>query len=249
MKTRKISSFLIILCLLSIFIGLKASYGYTLLSGISVFEGNQGVTIFEVRPGTPANNAGIKKGDVILELDKKKIKTIDNYVNFSKSLPKNKHEIVVLVKRAKENITFRLEDYSIPIKNYWGLKIPVSKKKPPKNIRPHDYWVNEHKRLLSSIKKNTPHKTQIAIYHKAINSLFYALHHKPEMVEDMVLIADLFKKIGEVSINNTPKKDSVNNFKIAIKLYKKSMSKRQLPKEILIKIRENLMNIENLLKQ
>ena len=249
MKTGKISSLLIILCMSSLFFGLKTSYGYSLLSGISVFGGDQGVTIFEVRPRTPANNAGIIKGDVILKLDEKTIKTIDDYVNFSKSLAKNKHEIILFVKRGKENITIRLEDYSIPIKNYWELKIPVSKKRPPKNIRPHDYWISEQKRLLSSIKESTPHRTKIAIYHKAINSLFYALHHNPEKVGHMVIIADIFKKIGEVSLKNNPGKDSVNNFKIAIKLYKKSMSKEQLPKDTLIKIRENLMIIENLLKQ
>ncbi|MGR3179461.1 MAG: hypothetical protein ACUZ8E_15560, partial [Candidatus Anammoxibacter sp.] len=92
-----------------------------------------------------------------------------------------------------------------------------------------------------------PYNKKIEIYQMAINNLFYALHYNPKMVMTMVLIADTYKIIGEISVKNGLKEEAINNISMSVRLYKKAMGKTDIPKEGLKAIRENLQIIEHLL--
>lgn len=55
-----------------------------------------GAAIENVRPASPADNAGLAPGDVILEVDRKPVESADNFVNQVHALPANK-DILLLV--------------------------------------------------------------------------------------------------------------------------------------------------------
>ncbi|MGR3178346.1 MAG: PDZ domain-containing protein, partial [Candidatus Anammoxibacter sp.] len=199
--TKRINLFAII-CIVVAFVPVFNSYGYTLLSGITVVEGDKGIAVFEIRPGTPAKNAGIRKGDIIIKINKKKIKGMQDYVKYSRTLVNREQEVRVIVKRKGRVFTFLIEDFSMPVKEFWDEKVSFSKEKIPKGAEPYSYWVDKGKRKLASVKDNTPYNKKIEIYQMAINNLFYALHYNPKMVMTMVLIADTYKIIGEISVKN-----------------------------------------------
>ncbi len=55
----------------------------------------KGVVVVKVEPGSPADEAGLKKGDVILEIDRKKINNVEDFKRIT-SLVKSKEETVLL---------------------------------------------------------------------------------------------------------------------------------------------------------
>lgn len=224
------------------------SFGYSLLSGITVLESGQEVTVLEIRSDTPAKNAGVKKGDIIFEIDGKKIVGMDDYVKYSRTLSDKRHETLIRVKRNGRILDLLIEDYSIPIKKFWDEKAPFSREKIPGKEDPFDYWIDHGKRRLDSVRDDMPYQQKIETYRKAIDNLYYALNYNPKMVMAMILIADTYKKMGETSIKNRLAEEAVENFRISVRLYKKAMAKTDLPRENLIEIRENLKTIEGLLK-
>lgn len=64
----------------------------------------EGVLVKEVLPGYPADKAGIKRGDVLIEFDGKKIK--DNYElqNIVSATPPNKKVLLKIIRNKKESI-------------------------------------------------------------------------------------------------------------------------------------------------
>ncbi|MGR3318928.1 MAG: PDZ domain-containing protein [Candidatus Anammoxibacter sp.] len=247
MKVSKRINLFVLICLVIAFVPALKSYGYSLLSGITVAEGDNGIVVFEIRPGTPAKKAGIRKGDVIFKIGKKNIKGMKGYVKYSRSLVNKEHDVQVLVKRKGRVLTFLIEDFSVPVKEFWDENAPYSKEKIPKREDPYSYWIGRGKRKLASVKDDTPYNQQIKTYHMAINDMFYALHYDPKMVMTMVLIADTYKMIGEISIKNGLKEEAVDNISMSVRLYKKAMEKTDITNESLKAIRENLQTIERLL--
>lgn len=235
--------------LLIVHVFIYNSFGYSLLSGISVFKSDEGVAVLDIKQGTPLENAGITKGDIILQIDEEKVSTMADFVKKSRELKEKKYETTILIKRDNQILTFVIKNYSIPIKEFWDEKVPFYTEKIPGKEEPYDYWIDQGKRKLDSIKEYMPFSGKIDIYRKAISNVYNALHYSPKMVMAVVLIADIYEKIGELFINEKLEKECLENFEIAIRLYKKAMIKISMPKENLKKIRENLKNIEKLLKQ
>jgi serine protease Do len=58
---------------------------------------DEGVIITYVEPGSPADEAGLRKGDIIKEINRKSVKTLDEYLGAIKD--KKAENILVLVKR------------------------------------------------------------------------------------------------------------------------------------------------------
>jgi len=65
--------------------------------------GEKGVVIAEVHPGSPASNAGLRPGDIILEVNRKKIGNIKDYYNVLREA-KNEKGLLLLIKRGNANI-------------------------------------------------------------------------------------------------------------------------------------------------
>jgi len=58
-----------------------------------------GVMIDEIAPGSPGDDAGLFKGDIILEIDFKKVETRDDFINLADQLKDRKKSILFLIKR------------------------------------------------------------------------------------------------------------------------------------------------------
>jgi serine protease Do len=62
-------------------------------------EGYEGIVVSDVSPGGPAYSAGLTRGDVILEVDRKQVKTIEQFYNIVKS----KKTYLLRVRKQDEN--------------------------------------------------------------------------------------------------------------------------------------------------
>ena len=66
------------------------------------FSDDEGVIVANVEPGSPADEAGLKKGDIIKEINRKSIKTMDGYLDAIKD--KKSENMLVLIKRDRTSL-------------------------------------------------------------------------------------------------------------------------------------------------
>ena len=65
------------------------------------YQGEEGVIILEVFPGSIAEMAGLARGDLIKEINGKKVKSLKDYLKITKRALKGKSPIRLLVKRGE----------------------------------------------------------------------------------------------------------------------------------------------------
>lgn len=77
----------------------------SLFTGIVVksARGIDGVEVVEVRPGSFSDSAGLKKGDVIIELDGAEIDSLGSFVEHSKAVER-KDDVIMVVSRSGNNV-------------------------------------------------------------------------------------------------------------------------------------------------
>lgn len=81
------------------------------LAEILEYEGTEGAVISYVAPEGPADKAGLRRGDIIIEIDKKSIKTPDDVVNIIKnSQVGRKHVLLVHSRGVTKYVTVTLEE-------------------------------------------------------------------------------------------------------------------------------------------
>lgn len=71
-------------------------------------ESEEGAYVYSVLRGSPAEKAGLKAGDVILEVDNKKIKTPQDFVSAIKRYKSEEH-LVLLIVRGDKKITVKIQ--------------------------------------------------------------------------------------------------------------------------------------------
>jgi serine protease Do len=71
-------------------------------------EKTEGVVVSAVDPGSAADEAGIRRGDVILEVDRKTIRTIDEYKKAVAGIRKGKG-VLLLVRRGESTLFLALK--------------------------------------------------------------------------------------------------------------------------------------------
>jgi serine protease Do len=59
----------------------------------------KGVVVRGVQPDSPAADAGIQQGDVVLEVNHAKVNTVDDFLSAAKQAKKDKNSALLLVQR------------------------------------------------------------------------------------------------------------------------------------------------------
>ncbi len=75
----------------------------------------QGVAVANVKPGSPADEAGIAPGDVILQLDRKPVTSAQAFASSVHALPSN--QSVMLLVWSRGGVTYRVLQPSTPMQN------------------------------------------------------------------------------------------------------------------------------------
>ena len=219
-------------------------HAQSIFSGMIFSEKKEGLKIVEVQSGSPGFDAGLIKGDIVLEIEGEKIKSLPDYVKISRKIKNQKVEasLVILRKDVEYDVTIMV--YSIPIYQNWKEKV-VKPIKLPRGLTktPYIYWVGKGYRALKKRMDNKPIDVKIANYNKALEYLLNALHYRPESIDTAIQIANAYRKLGNLYIEKGIVKEGVINYRKSIKYYD-GCHKKTDKEDYLNKILTNLQEIE-----
>ncbi len=219
-------------------------HAQSIFSGMIFSERKEGLTIVDVQSGSPGFDAGLKNGDIVLEIEGKKIKSLPDYVRISREIKNKKVEasLVILRKDVEYDVTIMI--YSLPIYQNWKEKV-VKPVKLPRGLTktPYIYWVGKGYRALKEHMSNKPIDVRIANYNKALEYLLNALHYRPESIDTALQIANAYRKLGNLYIEKGIVKEGVINYRKSIKYYD-GCYKKTNKENYLSKILTNLQEIE-----
>jgi serine protease Do len=71
---------------------------------IGIPNAGKGVVIRSIKPDSPAADAGLQPGDLILEVDHQKVGTADDFATLAKGAQKNKKSALLLVQRGDSTL-------------------------------------------------------------------------------------------------------------------------------------------------
>ncbi|HLA37038.1 MAG TPA: PDZ domain-containing protein [Candidatus Brocadiales bacterium] len=210
-------------------------YASGLFSGLVVSQGDSasgGVKVVEIYPGCPAERAGIIAGDLIIEIDGQKIKTLDEFVKTSKARgAKDMEAGLVLIRRGKlQNL--RVVTYSEIIFKEWKEKVPPPPQSSIGGLSLFQYYMEKGKAKLGENKAGGTFETKLARDEEAIRYLFYALHYNPTEVGVAILIADTHMDMARLYLKNARTPLAVENYGKAANLYEKCSRKHVAEKEL-----------------
>lgn len=219
-------------------------HAQSIFSGMIFSEKKEGLTIVDVQSGSPGFDAGLKNGDIVLEIEGEKIKSLPDYVKASRAIKNKKVEasLVILRKDVEYDVTIMI--YSIPIYQYWKEKVtkPITL---PQGLTktPYIYWVGKGYRALTEHMNNEPIDARIANYNNALECLLNALHYRPESIDTALQIANAYHKLGSLYIEKGMVKEGVISYRKSIKYYD-GCHKKSDKEDYLNKILTNLQEIE-----
>ena len=75
---------------------------------LGLSKDERGVVVVKVEPATPADEAGIKKGDIIKEIDRKQISNLEDY-NRIASITKRNDTVLLFVARGDKKFYVTLK--------------------------------------------------------------------------------------------------------------------------------------------
>lgn len=219
-------------------------HAQSIFSGMIFSEKKEGLKIVEVQSGSPGFDAGLKSGDIVLEIEGKKIKSLPDYVKISREIKSKKVEasLVILRKGVEYDVTIMV--YSIPIYQNWKQKV-VKPIKLPRGLTktPYIYWVGKGYRALKKPMNKKPVNARISNYNKALEYLLNALHYRPESIDTALRIANAYRKLGNLYVEKGTAKEGVINYRKSITYYDGCYKKTD-KEEYLNKILTNLQEIE-----
>jgi tetratricopeptide (TPR) repeat protein len=207
-------------------------------------EKKEGLKIVEVQSGSPGFDAGLKNGDIVLEIEGKKIKSLSDYVKISREVKSKKVEASLVILRKDVEYDVIIQIYSIPIYQYWKVKVAKPIKLPRGLTKtPYIYWVGKGYRALKKHQNDKPVDVRIANYNNALEYLLNALHYRPESIDTALQIASAYRKRGNLYIEKGIVKEGVINYRKSIKYYDGCYKKTD-KEDYLNKILTNLQEIE-----
>jgi tetratricopeptide (TPR) repeat protein len=220
-------------------------HAQSIFSGMIFSQNKDGLKIVEAQSGSPGFDAGLKKGDIVLEIEGKKINSLPDYVKVSREIKNKKVEVslVILRKDVEYDVTLRI--YSLPVYQHWKEKVakPITL---PRGLTktPYIYWVGKGYRTLTENKNNKSVDVKIANYNNALKYLLNALHYRPESIDTALQIANAYRKLGNLNIEKGTVKEGVINYRKSIKYYDGCYKKTD-KEDYLNKILTNLQEIED----
>ncbi len=219
-------------------------FAQTIFSGLTFSEKKEGLKIVEVQSGSPGFDAGLIKGDIVLEIEGKKIKSLPDYVRISRKLKNKKVEASLVILRNNVEYDVTIMVYSIPIYQNWREKVAKPLKLPRGLTKtPYIYWVGKGYRTLKKRMNNKPVEVKIDNYNKALGYLFNALHYRPESIDTALQVASAYHKLGNLFAEIGKVKKAVINYRKSIK-YFDGCHKKTDKEDYLNKILTSLQEIE-----
>ncbi len=219
-------------------------FAQSIFSGLILSEKNDGLKVIDVQKGSPGFDAGLKTGDVLLEIDGNKIKSLEDYIKISRETKNKKVEASLTVLREGVRYDAVLKVYSVPIYQHWNEKVirPIELPRGTTNS-PYAYWVGKGNRTLKKSESQETFETKVVNYNKAIKDLYNGLHHQPESIDTALQIAKSYQGLGSLYLNNGIIKEGIKNYKYSIRLYTNCLKKTRKD-DYLKLILANLQEIE-----
>jgi membrane-associated protease RseP (regulator of RpoE activity) len=207
-------------------------------------EKKEGLKIVDVQTGSPGFDAGLIKGDIVLEIEGKKIKSLPDYVKISREMKNKKVEASLVILRKDVEYDVTLMVYSVPIYQNWKEKVAKPVKLPRGLTKtPYIYWVGKGYRALKKRMVNNSVDVKIANYNKALEYLLSALHYRPDSIDTALQVASAYHKLGSLYAEKKTTKESVIYYRKSIKFFD-GCYKKSDDKDSLNKILTNLQEIE-----
>ena len=219
-------------------------HAQSIFSGMIFSEKKEGLKIVEVQSGSSGFDAGLIKGDIVLEIEGKKIRSLPDYVKISRKIKDKKVEasLVILRKDVEYDVTIMI--YSIPIYKNWQEKVAKPIKLPRGLTKtPYIYWVGKGYRTLKKRMNNKSVDKKITNYNKALEYLLNALHYRPESIDTALQIANAYHMLGSLYTESKTVKEAVRHYRKSIKYYNGCYKKTD-EKDYLNKILTNLQKID-----
>lgn len=207
--------------------------GASLFSGLilSRAEGG-GVRVVEIYPGSPAAKAGLKIGDVVTELDRKRIKKLGDFVEISRSLDKSLPEVEIRIIRDGGTHDYVIASYSAPVYKSWRVKVVEPPYSALGGVSLIQYWLEKGKRKLMESRGNVPVSSKVADYREAIKYFFFALHYAPSSVDAGLMVADTYKGLGELYLSEGSLPDALESYAEAAQFYSRTGDKATREKDL-----------------
>lgn len=213
-------------------------------SGLIISERKDGIKIVEVQSGSPGFDAGLRKGDIVLEIDGKKTKKLGDYVKISRKLKGKKVEVSLVILRKGVSYDVNIMIYSVPIYQHWKEKVtkPLDLPRGLTNT-PYVYWVGKGFRALTKPNDRLSFEAKVANYNLALKFLLNALHYRPESIDTALKVAKAYNELGKLYVMKGDIKEGIINYRRSIKFYAGSHGKTE-DEEYLNVVLTNLQEIE-----
>ncbi len=199
-----------------------------IFSGLIISERKEGIKIVEMQSGSPGFDAGLRTGDIVLEIDGKKTKKLGDYVKISRELKGKKVEVSLVILRKGVSYDVTIMIYSVPIYQHWKEKVtkPIELPRGLTNT-PYVYWVGKGFRALQKPNDRLSFEAKAANYNLALEFLLNALHYRPESIDTALKVAKAYNKLGKLYVRNGDIKEGIINYRKSIKFYAGSHGKTE----------------------
>ena len=108
-------SILFFITIISLSTFISTVHAQSIFSGMIFSERKEGLKIVEVQSGSPGFEAGLKNGDIVLEIEGKKVKSLPDYIKVSREIKNKKVEasLVILRKDVEYDVTIKIYGYNV----------------------------------------------------------------------------------------------------------------------------------------
>ena len=203
-------------------LGILASpcFSQGIFSGLIISQKKDGIKIVEVQSGSPGFDAGLRTGDIVLEIDGKKTKKLGDYVEISRELKGKKVEVSLVILRKGVSYDVAIMIYSVPISQHWKIKVAKPIELPRGLTKtPYVYWVGKGFRALTKPNDKLSFGAKITNYSLALKFLLNALHYRPESIDTALKVARSYNELGNLYVMNGDIKEGIINYRRSIRFY------------------------------